>query len=723
MSTTSAILATSDPTQRLAGIPEPFQVLSSSVNALLRRLTAESAGEQWKPSMEEDSDSAAATSKAVHKAKERASALFESVIKPLRAEIASIRDTFPDVILQFKEAAAKIPEEIKALREKEEAEAVEKERKLREDRELKHAQTQALHDIALHTQIEKERLETALYNENTQKGPQVYALVLANVKKLQQQIKDLEVSGTSNRKNQGILAHTLRALEVRATKAGGDSKQYLVMHPGAGMEADTYKPSEQVKKKQAKRDEQEQEFRQALEAEVATLKRGMEAKIVYDTSELGANLRAEAEVHAKEVSELAQRLRAWREKSSEAKPWLGVLAPLAKAAALMNRSAQRIKSQRSKGESLAPAAHSVIPFIEELKKDLAHAGPCETPRQDGLNEIAQALAEAQRSMNALMKAYPDPEVPPDSVRGSLTRRSVTSDGGGDAESPDVQAVHPGKLRPDDVRGRSQPQDSPPRLDLKGEGESPKSEHDVSGGTPRSDHDEEPGRSTFEKARGLPKRQPIGSKALAQMAAGRANFANMGDQLNALAATLASGSTSGGMPLTQAPPPSRPQPPSQSRPQPPSQQPKPAPAKEAPAAASAEVMNQLAEMARPASQKGRQMTEPSATQQATSTTKSSARQQSARQNRPSSASARRRPREAEVEDAKPSHARALRRAETASSTNLNGVERSDKVGAPLRQNTGSSMSCANRGPAEMSKSASGTGFKAVQEARRNNNAWG
>merc|ERR1719272_611330 len=96
------------------------------------------------------------------------------------------------------------------------------------------------------------------------KSHQVFQDILANVKNLQQQIKDLEVNGTSNRKNQGILAHTLRALEVRATKAGGESKQYAVLHPGEELGIDDYKPSEQVKKKQARQEEQDLEFKRAL---------------------------------------------------------------------------------------------------------------------------------------------------------------------------------------------------------------------------------------------------------------------------------------------------------------------------------------------------------------------------------------------------------------------------------------------------------------------------
>ena len=91
-----------------------------------------------------------------------------------------------------------------------------------------------------------------------------YKRVFANVKELQQELKDLEVSGTANRKSQGILQHTLRALESRAAKAESDSKAKAVFGE-AEEDVKDFQPSEKVEKKVERGEEQEQQFRDALE--------------------------------------------------------------------------------------------------------------------------------------------------------------------------------------------------------------------------------------------------------------------------------------------------------------------------------------------------------------------------------------------------------------------------------------------------------------------------
>jgi len=636
------------PAKRPKGTPAPFEVLRSCITALQRRLAGEVLGDS-SVTKEEDIERASETIAALQQAEGRAKSLLELALEPMRAEIKAIRDSVPMVVKSAKDAAAKVPEEVKIFREKRAAETAEAETKLREEREQKHIQTQALHDIAMKTQVEKERLEGALYNENSRKGPKVYALVLENVKTLQQQIKDLEVSGTSNRKNQGILAHSLRALEVRASKAANDTKTYAYIHPGEKLEDDDYKPSEQVKKKIAKREENEHEFRAALEAEVATLKRNLEAKASHESAELGAKLRAEAEVHGREAQDIAHRLRAWRDGVAEARPWLGALLPLAKANVLIGRASLQMKKHRGFGDSFDAVVGAILPMVQKLKRELPRAEVAESPREDDVGSLASALGDIKNRMAALLKAYPDPEVPsPNTARELLTRRSVMSD---DDEQQEVDHfITPGKLRPADKHARAHL--SPQEADF-------------------SDEDSPPGqkKTAFEKTKGLPARTQ--SKALSHPTA----LANMGMQLDALKQSLAN--------ATGAPSPSvasisllKTMPPPILRGVSPGQPPS----------------------AEPPGQPDQKSLPPSA--------------------QPSSEPP---VRSEPVVRTRPSSAAGPRKAALGPSTATEN--RSDKIGAALRQHGSVSFSSHLHGQqAPDTKSASGTGFKAVQEKRSKATAW-
>ncbi|CAJ1444564.1 unnamed protein product, partial [Effrenium voratum] len=96
------------------------------------------------------------------------------------------------------------------------------------------------------------------------------------------------------RKSQGILQHTLRALESRAAKAESDAKGKVVFGE-AEEDVKDFKPSAQVLKKQERSEEQEVQFREALESEVQSLHADMDARAKYEASCQAAQLRAEAE--------------------------------------------------------------------------------------------------------------------------------------------------------------------------------------------------------------------------------------------------------------------------------------------------------------------------------------------------------------------------------------------------------------------------------------------
>jgi len=353
--------------------------------------------------------------------------------------------------------------------------------------------TQSLGDIALHTQIEKERLEGALYG-STKKGPQVYLLVRDNVKKLQEQINELEVRGVSNQKNKGILQHTLRALEVRADKASKDAKQYEIYNFSEKMSDDDYKPSEAIKKKQARREEQEQQFQTALQSELAILRTDLEAKADYEVSALGAKLRAEAEVHSERAEELSDRLQAWRGLASDIRPWVGVLTPLAKANTVMNTVATRL-NEKSVQLCFGYSVRNVVPIVAALKHEVENIEISESPRGEEA-EFVGTLREVARTIGNLRRAYPDPErISPKNLDSARTLSGPLDAGSAGEPSPT------GTPRADDVEAA-----------------------DVS-------------RSAFEKSKRLPQRK-VSVLETSGTGLASAGLASMGSALDALSATLA-----------------------------------------------------------------------------------------------------------------------------------------------------------------------------------------
>jgi len=381
-------------------------VLQSSLTALVRRLTPEAgpADRATKQPAEDSAEEATAAEMHVRK-------LREATLAPLRVELEAICKEGPAIVKAAKEAMAKVPVEVQALLAKHDSQTEQAARELREERERKHEQTCALHNIALQTQIQKERLETSLMDSS--KGPRVYDSVLANVKKLQQQLKDLEVSGTSNRKNQGILGHTLRILEVRANKAAGERRTADAQYAQRAEDyVGDYKESDQVRKKRLRQEEQDRAFYKALETELATLKADLDAKAAWEASALGAKLRGEAEELGKTAAEIADRVKHWRQAASDARPWLGALLPLARSNAAVSSLTGWLQSQSSGEEALASAVAGALPSIEALRREAAKSGPSDSPRENKIGSIAASLADVRSEVKNLRVAYPDPIGPP-----------------------------------------------------------------------------------------------------------------------------------------------------------------------------------------------------------------------------------------------------------------------------------------------------------------------
>eukprot|EP00929_Paragymnodinium_shiwhaense_P114045 TRINITY_DN8235_c0_g1_i1.p1 TRINITY_DN8235_c0_g1~~TRINITY_DN8235_c0_g1_i1.p1 ORF type:complete len:2188 (+),score=673.38 TRINITY_DN8235_c0_g1_i1:151-6714(+) len=397
------------------GIPKPADLVTSCMKALGRRMKAELAilTSDGEPGDKKSADQKvqgllyeATQGKVVDAAKKRAKQLGDVLLLPLKKELKDNEDGAKTSLDVAQRAMAKIPREVEALKEKQKERTVEAEKELRQEREKKHAQTCALHDLAMQTQVEKERLE-ACFLERKPK-PVVLEGIVAKVKSLQSELKDLEVNGTSNRKSQGILAHTLRALEVRASKAELEARSQKIYLNEADLVAElpNFKVSAQVLKKQERQVEQEQEFRTALEAEVRDLKAKEVAHAAAEVAELGFDLRKEAEEDTAEAQRYADLLSDWRKRAAEVRPWLSILAPMACAEVSLGGMLESLAVTSDEG--LVGCLHALLQVVEAQKMKLVKLPEVESPREPGLDVLVRKLQEVKRSVARLKETYPEP---------------------------------------------------------------------------------------------------------------------------------------------------------------------------------------------------------------------------------------------------------------------------------------------------------------------------
>ncbi|CAE7255578.1 ephA [Symbiodinium pilosum] len=350
----------------------------------------------------------AAGEEAVNKAVERATAARNKVLKPLEQEHTTLMSESKAAATALKAALEKVRPEVDAVKRKHQDEAKQAEEKLREERKQKHEQTVALHKIAISTQIEKERLEAGLVEKNRPKVA-CYKKVFANVKELQQELKDLEVSGTANRKSQGILQHTLRALESRAGKAESDAKG-KVLFGEEEQDVKDFKPSAQVLKKQEKSVEQEEQFQVQLESEVQSLRADLESKASREAGLLGAQLRREAEEVGQVAVSVERRVVNWQERADAVRQWLAEVVPVAKSASQIVSTAEFIKacqapeSAHTYGACLRAAAKQVVSMQSQVENVARGAS---SPREGDLAQHLQRLKSTLKALGELKVAFPD----------------------------------------------------------------------------------------------------------------------------------------------------------------------------------------------------------------------------------------------------------------------------------------------------------------------------
>ncbi|CAE8715545.1 unnamed protein product [Polarella glacialis] len=421
------------------GAPPALEVLKLGLGSLKRKLQAELV-RAGKSSPSEDAAALAALaaqdSAAASEAVARATTIKQAVLRPVQEELAAACAESRQALGALVAATAKVRPEVEALRETHKEQTVQAVENLRTEREAKHAQTVALHKIAIGTQIEKERLEAALMYKEKPKMV-TFRRVLACVKELSHTLKDLEVNGTANRKSQGILQHTLRALEGRAAKAESDGRGKLLFGQEEEEDKD-FAPSLQVLKKQDRQVEQEEQFREALRCEIASLRADLEAKSTHEAAACGAQLRKEAEAIGEAAAEAHRRLAAWRVQASALRPWLAQVVPIAKSGACLAAAAAYVKTSMTPA-ALRAALARLAP-LELLAEQAANATDASSPREDELPDLLGKLSASRKVLAELKAAFPNVAMPVQHQPAAEQPKSEDEDDEGAADREAVSAA-------------------------------------------------------------------------------------------------------------------------------------------------------------------------------------------------------------------------------------------------------------------------------------------
>jgi len=414
---------------RPGGVPAPLETLHAGLEALRRRLYAElstaaeiqghkkGSGAAMLADQEAGKRFQQEETGRVQKFQEQARSLRETSLASLTSELEGACAEGSEVLGMAETAVQEALSQTEALDTKRKAQAVEAESSLRNEREAARAQVVALEELTLKAQIEKERLEAALAEKKPR--PKVFHHVLAAVKQIQTQLREQEVSGKTNRTNQGILVHSLRILESRAAKAEGECRRKgLILgtgrhgdpeEAGAGDE-DDFVPSAQVRKKQESRAEEETQFRAALEAELTKLRADLANKARKEVAELGAQLRSEAEAHCAAVSSAICRLTTWQRSAGQSRPWLAELVPVANASGTIAAAAVHVRACCA-GATSACDIRAVITRLEascrQATAGASAASGAETPRQGALGPMLNKLESVQVAIAKLRKDFPD----------------------------------------------------------------------------------------------------------------------------------------------------------------------------------------------------------------------------------------------------------------------------------------------------------------------------
>jgi len=416
--------------RRPQGVPKPDDVMKESLRMLLRRLSAEIRITKKDDKGEANERALRLLTKAegaaIVAATDEVSEMKARCLKVLKEELAAACKQGKEAY----EAANKLREyldaEVKAVQAKFDGDVAVAIETFRKERLELHAQNIALHELTMTMQVEKERLEAELGKASGVRGPRakVFMHVIAQVKALQDQVKEQEVNGTSNRTSQSLLNHGLRALGERAQKGLEEALRKLREH-GLKPESDTdpvgdFKLSDAIRKKQDRHLEEERLFKVALESDIAKLQAKSDAEKKKEISVLGARIRADLEKHRVPLQDAVTRLVRWRDRAAVARPWLGELSSVAKSRAAVTATSDYVrvavaeqaveaKAQGTWVDGMVPAASLRAAYrrMEMLLISMKQWEPEQSPRPGESENWVASLDKMDRMIAEYTKKYPD----------------------------------------------------------------------------------------------------------------------------------------------------------------------------------------------------------------------------------------------------------------------------------------------------------------------------
>merc|ERR1719181_1904091 len=99
---------------------------------------------------------------------------------------------------------------------------------------------------------------------------------------------------------------------------------------------------------------------------------------------------------------------------------------------------------------LGPSVHSLVPVIQALNREMAHARPSESPRDLGVDNLLKVIRDLRHLLRTLRTQYPEPEMPSPSnalesaryLRALDTGRSMAGDSKTPQGSPRAEGDSP-----------------------------------------------------------------------------------------------------------------------------------------------------------------------------------------------------------------------------------------------------------------------------------------
>eukprot|EP00927_Polykrikos_kofoidii_P007356 TRINITY_DN13006_c1_g2_i2.p1 TRINITY_DN13006_c1_g2~~TRINITY_DN13006_c1_g2_i2.p1 ORF type:complete len:1839 (-),score=398.44 TRINITY_DN13006_c1_g2_i2:35-4861(-) len=389
------------------GFPMPLDTQKAGVQALVRRLGPEvgisrvnSSGDgvcSFTGATEVAAASADNANRAVEfatveaQAAQEAKDLRDAVLEPLRHEREAARAAATAALEAASASLARIALEVETLQAKCRREAIVAVEDLRDEVGWRHKQLCAWEDLSIRAQIERERLDAALSGTLGKLRPSFEQIVQA-ARRMQEQLRQFDMQslglGVNERHTKGLLAHSLRSLEVRASKADNECGRSSSKSKGSGVaappiwspadtaaaEADKFPVSKSVQTRLARLMDYEKELRQSLDAQIEELRLHLRDQETAEVAELFVSLRGDAAACGVRAAAVARRLDHWRRRAAAVRPWFGTLDRVARASSIVAAAARALVGTTPLAQ--ATAASKPPPPPGQLVRAESQIGGC-----------------------------------------------------------------------------------------------------------------------------------------------------------------------------------------------------------------------------------------------------------------------------------------------------------------------------------------------------------